>query len=402
MTQQPHPGAPLDLGFLGFERGAHLLIRRALQAVDVGDRITVTGGAPALGVHLRAWARREGHGFTAVPERTATWELARGPAETDRWAGAERAGGPGPDGIVSQPPAHWGLAARGALVEAGGPDTRFDIDDRDVVWADLAPRLYAHAAAAQWDPATAVDWNAGTAAPAEVEAAVVQVMTYLVENEQAAIVVPAGLLARVHPHFREVQQLLAVQTADEARHMEVFTRRALLHGGEMGTSSVGGRSSLATLLAEPDFSLASFLLSVLGEGSFLSLLSFLERHAPDPVTAQVTRLARTDEARHVAFGVAHLEHQGSIDPSLRGKLRTAIERRHDTLADTAGLNADVFDALVVLAAGAWTPTAIARGHAAVQELHHAMDDGRRQRLSRLGFPPDEAAELSALHTRNFM
>jgi len=31
-----------------------------------------------------------------------------------------------------------------------------------------------------------------------------------------------------------------------------------------------------------------------------------------------------------------------------------------------------------------------------------MDDGRRQRLDRLGFPPNEAAELSSLHTRNFM
>jgi hypothetical protein len=141
---------------------------------------------------------------------------------------------------------------------------------------------------------------------------------------------------------------------------------------------------------------------VLGEGSFLSLLGFLEQHAPDPVTRQVTRLARVDEARHVAFGVAHLQHQAQLDPALRGKLRAAVERRHDTLADTAGLNADVFDALVILAAGEWTPEAIARGHRAVQDLHHAMDEGRRQRLTRLGFPDDEAAEVSALHTRNFM
>ncbi|MFC5061815.1 ferritin-like domain-containing protein [Actinomycetospora atypica] len=396
--------APLDLGFLGFERGAHLLVDRALRAVPVGGRVVVTGGDPALGVHLRAWARRRGHRFTTSPDRSAVFELVRGSADTDRWAGAERAGGPGVDGIVARPPARWGLAARGALVEAGGPVGRFDLDDRDVVWADLAPRLYAHAAAAQWDPATAVDWDARPEVPVppDVEAAVVQVMTYLVENEQAAIVVPAGLLARVHPHFREVQQLLAVQAADEARHMEVFTRRALLHGTEMGTSSAGGRSSLATLLAEPDFSLATFLLSVLGEGSFLALLAFLERHAPDPVTARITHLARIDEARHVAFGVAHLEHQSHRDPTLPGKLRAAIERRHDALVDTAGLNADVFDALVVLAAGDWTPEAVARGYDAVQDLHHAMDDGRRQRLARLGFPPDEAAELSALHTRNFM
>jgi hypothetical protein len=390
------PGAPLDLGWLGFERGAHLLVERALRA---DPRIRVIGGDPALSVHLRVWCRARGHGFADDPD--GGWIVDRGPAEAQRWAGAERAGGPSVDGIVRRPPAHWGLAARGALVEAGGPPAPFDLDDRDVVWADLAPRLYAHAAAAQWDPATAVDWTA-PAPPPEIEAAVVQVMTYLVENEQAALVIPARLLARVHPHFREVQQLLAVQAADEARHMEVFTRRALLHGGQMGTSSAGGRASLVTLLTEPDFSLASFLLSVLGEGSFLALLSFLDRHAPDPVTRQVTRLARVDEARHVAFGVAHLEHQSALDPSLRGKLRAAVERRHDALADTAGLNADVLDALVVLAAGAWTPEAIARGHAAVGELHRQMDEGRRQRLSRLGFPPDEAAELSALHTRNFM
>jgi hypothetical protein len=247
-----------------------------------------------------------------------------------------------------------------------------------------------------------VDWSIGRALPADNESAVVQVMTYLVENEQAALVIPARLLARVHPHFREVLQLLAVQAADEARHVEVFTRRALLCGAELGTSSVGGRSSLNSLLTEPDFSLATFLLSVLGEGSFLSLLGFLDTHAPDPVTRQVTRLARVDEARHVAFGVAHLEHQAGLDRTLLGRLRTAIERRHDALIDTTGLNADVFDALVVLAAGEWTPEAIARGYRAVQDLHAAMDDGRRQRLQRLGFPDDEAAELSALHTRNFM
>ena len=145
-------------------------------------------------------------------------------------------------------------------------------------------------------------------------------MTYLVENEQAALVIPARLLSRVHPHFHEVQQLLAVQAADEARHMEVFTRRALLRGGEMGTSSVGGRASLSTLLYEADFTLASFLLSVLGEGSFLTLLGFLDTHAPDPVTRAVTRLARVDEARHVAFGVAHLEHQAPAGPEHAGSV----------------------------------------------------------------------------------
>lgn len=87
---------------------------------------------------------------------------------------------------------------------------------------------------------------------------------------------------------------------------------------------------------------------------------------------------------------------------MRHRLRAAIERRHDALRDTAGLNEDVFDALVLLAAGSFAPDAVRRGWDAVQPLQHDMDDGRRRRLARLGFTGAEAAELSALHTRNFM
>ena len=229
---------PLDLEHLSFTSGAHLLINRALRTLPPRGQLRVIGTDPTLGVHLRAWCRSTGHGFAVDP--AGGFQVGRGQIEQQRWTGAQRAGRPDPDGIVRRPPAHWGLAARGALVEAGGPPASFDLDDRDVVWADLAPRLYAHAAARQWDPATAVNWTTATELPAEIETAVVQVMTYLVENEQAALVIPARLLARIHPHFREVQQLLAVQAADEARHIEIFTRRALLHGGQMGTSQSAG------------------------------------------------------------------------------------------------------------------------------------------------------------------
>ncbi|MBB6348105.1 ferritin-like domain-containing protein [Nonomuraea muscovyensis] len=401
-----------DLAGIGFDQGAQVILRRELALLPPGGRLGVTGTHDALVVHLAAWCRREGHALTVPPDGdpvepgtpggpVRAW-IVPGPATRMRWAGGERAGGVDPSQVVSRPAAHWGLAARGALVEPGGPPAPFDLDRKEVVWADLAPALYAQAAARQWDPATAIEWDCVFELPAEVEAAVVQVMTYLVENEQAALVVPARLLARVHPHFREVTQLLAVQAADEARHIEVFTRRATLRGEELGTSSAGGRASLTSLLAEPDFSLASFLLSVLGEGTFLNLLSFLGRYAPDPVTRRIAALAHQDEARHVAFGVAHLAEQSRRDPAFRGRLRGAIERRHDVLADTAGINEDVLDALTLLAAGSWSPRAIADGHAAVQRLQAEMFDGRRNRLVRLGFPADEATELSALHTRNFM
>ena len=131
-------------------------------------------------------------------------------------------------------------------------------------------------------------------------------------------------------------------------------------------------------------------------------MRFLHTHAPDPVTADVTRLALTDEARHVAFGVAHTAHAARSDPAFLAQLRAAIERRHSALMDTAGLNDQVYDSLVLLAAGSWQPAAIAQGWAEVQKLQYAMDQGRQRRLQHIGFPADEAAELSALHSRNFM
>ena len=120
------------------------------------------------------------------------------------------------------------------------------------------------------------------------------------------------------------------------------------------------------------------------------------------MTRQVARLAAQDEARHVAFGMGHLQYAVAHDPSLRGRLAAAAARRHDALAQTAGLNGEVFDALVLLAAGGWEPDAIAGGFEKVQTLKREMATDRTSRLIKLGFDPVEAGNLSELHTRNFM
>lgn len=392
----------VDLADLGLDEGGHLLIKRALATTP---SVTIRGTAGSLAVDVAPWCRALGHRVERVEQRddevdgaqVHVFRIDRGP---DRWVGAERAG------TVAEPvahaPARWGLAARGALVEAGAPALDLPLADRGSLWADEAARLYAQAAASQWDPATAIPWDAPIDHPPEVEDAVVQVMTYLIENETTALLVPTRFLGRLHPHYREVMQLLAIQGADEARHIEVFTRRARLRRDQLGLSTAGGQASLASLFDEPEFAVASFLLSVLGEGSFLALLWFLRDHAPDLCTRELARLAAQDEARHVAFGLAHLQRHVAEEPALRERLAAAIERRHSALAHTAGLNAEVFDALILLAAGSWEPAALRRGHAAVLDLQRDMDEGRRGRLVRLGFAPDVAIALSALHTRNFM
>jgi len=398
----------VDLGSLRFSEGGHLLVKRALRKAGTGQAIRVAGTSSELEIDLRAWCRDQGHTFkldSSGGEQRKRALLVNGGAETNRWAGAQRAGGADPrqaDAVVPHPPRRWGLAARGAIVEAGTPEFDFLLVHKGEVWADDAARLYAQAVAAQWDPANAIPWDTTFHLDHDVEDAVVQIMTYLIENETAALIVPSRFIAQLHPHFREVMQLLAIQTADEARHMEVFTRRGLLKRDRLGFSTVGGQASLKTLVDEPDFAIASFLLSTLGEGTFLSLLWFIEQYAPDPVTAAVAKLSAQDEARHVAFSVAHLTQHLNSDSSLRPHLAGAVRRRNDALRQTAGLNAEVFDALVLIAAGSWEPADLREGHRRVMQLTQEMNEGRQKRLRRLGFTESDATELSGLHTRNFM
>jgi hypothetical protein len=151
-----------------------------------------------------------------------------------------------------------------------------------------------------------------------------------------------------------------------------------------------------------DFSEAAFLLSVLGEGTFLDLLSFIERYAPDEATAELARRARNDESRHVHFGLAHISHALSRDTSLYGRLEAAVRRRAATLAGVGSVPAAVQDALTVLAAGGTGPRQIARGHDAFRDLLETMHQNRIKRLLHAGFEPAQAETISTLHTANFM
>lgn len=392
----------IDIENLGLDAGAHLLIKHGLAKIPVGGEVLVKGSAPGWEAQLSAWCRAQGHPLTFADGKA---KIVRSGIHAGRWRGAIRSGHADPnqnDAVHEHALPCYGLSARGATVEAGVPEFVFRLDQKHEVWTDSAADLYAQAVAAQWNPDQAIDWDAAFDLPGEVEDAVAQVMTYMIENENAALVVPARFLGQLHPHFREVQAVLAMQVADEARHIEVFTRRLRLRGREPALSTAGGQASLKTLLDEPDFSVAGFLLSVLGEGTFVSLLNFLHAHAPDPVTRQIARLAARDEARHVAFGMAHLLRRLEHEPAFRSRLAHAVEARNDALSAASGLNEEVFDALILLAAGEFTPTAIAAGYARVQALMTDMAEGRLARLVRLGFEEKAAQRLAALHTRNFM
>jgi hypothetical protein len=408
----------VDGGELPLGGGLLSLLRPALDLVEPGGVVALLSSSGGVREDLPAWCRLERHeylGRAAAPDgrdrhlvARSALGVPRGPRESGLRL-PRRAGGAllAADVVAAVPlperadPAS-GFAPRGARVEPGGPPYPFTLLERDRVAPPEIGALYDQAVAAQWDASRDIPWDKVRALSPALERALGQVMTFLAENELSALYVPSRFVARVHPAYAEVAMFLATQLADEARHVDVFLKRARAAGGGAGVSSAATSRSLLSLLEPDDFTVAAFLLSVLGEGTFLDLLRFVETHAPDDATAEIARRTRADEARHVHFGVAHVRHGLACDPSLFARLEAAVRLRAATLHDLAGVPAPLQDALTILAAAGDDPRAVGRGHDAFRQLLDDMHHNRIKRLQTAGFTAAQAEHLSALHTPNFM
>jgi TusA-related sulfurtransferase len=421
VTSPGEPAASFDGEDLDLASGLIFALDVCLSDIEVGEVLELRSRNPAVGHELPAWCRGTGHRLVATEpdgsDRTI-FRIERGPFGSlmfqDRpdWGVTPTFRHDGFDtrdwliGKAAEIPERadptTGFAPRGAVVEDGAPPFPYTETERDRVWAHNVASLYEQATASQWDASADIRWRDLEALPTHLERAVCQIMTHLAENEYAALYVPARFIPRIHPHFTEVALFLATQVNDEARHIEAFTKRALANGGGLQVSSAMTQTSLRSLLEQEDFSHASFLLSVLGEGTFLEYLAFVERFAPEPVTAEIARRARIDEARHVAFGVEHARHYLRADPDRVTELFEAVRRRASFLADASGTSPHIEEALVILAAGAVTPSRIRKGVKEVRALQGTMHRRRVTRLTQLGFPAPFAEEMSEMHTPNFM
>ena len=291
-------GRDVDLGDLGLDRGRAPAAaagagppaarRPAARSAAATRRCGCTCAPGAAARATASSGRIGGAGRDAVRDR------ARRPRRTPRWLGADRAGDPAPAVAAARRPAGaWRPAARWSRPAAPSRTSTWTT----ATWCGPTsrPGCTRTRPRAQWDPATAVDvGRTPFALPDEVEAAVVQVMTYLVENEQAALV-GAGAVPRAASIRTSARSCSCSRCRWPTRPAtwRCSRRRALLPAAPTRAPrrpAAGRRCSRC--VDEPDFSLASFLLSVLGEGSFVDLLAFLDEHAPDPVTRRVAWLAQ--------------------------------------------------------------------------------------------------------------
>lgn len=289
------------------------------------------------------------------------------------------------------------FAPRGSTIDPFIPPLGFTINRKIDVWADNLPELYEKAKSQQWNASTSIPWRSLPHLPEDVERAVSQVMTFLAANEYIALYLPAKFLPRISPHFNEVVLFLATQLVDEARHVEVFTRRASAVTGPQYISA-GTQYSLKSLLDIEDYAKAKFLLNVLGEGTFEDLFTFLLEVAPDPVTREIIRLAKADEARHVAYGVTRTKRQLQHDPNMKKQLLEAIEERASYLYAVSGADPFVVEALALLAGGGSEAKQVEEGMKRVSQLYEQMHETRVRRLVQAGFDRDTAVKVSELHS----
>ena len=262
-----------------------------------------TRSPPGRVAHLIA------RGSLGVPARRARGRAAAPRREGGRVTASDDARGrPVPR---ARRPGARGFAPRGARVEPGGPAYPFD--------ARRARSRRAARGRAALRPGRRRAVGRDARHPVgegrrrcrrRSSARVGQVMTFLAENELSALYVPAQFLPRIHPAYAETAMFLATQMADEARHIDVFLKRARAGGGRR-RRLVGHDVALAPLAARARATSRRprSCSSVLGEGTFLDLLRFVERpRARRGDRGARHARARADETRHVHFGLAHVRH----------------------------------------------------------------------------------------------
>lgn len=229
---------------------------------------------------------------------------------------------------------HRSMAPRGASIPDDVPSLGFTINDKDECWADNAAELYEEAVARQWSSARDIPWNELKPLPADLEHAMCQLCTFLTEVEFIAADGPTRWMSRMNQDFLEVKLFLATQAMDEARHTDVFRKRALANGGGLGKASPLAQLSLKRVFDSPSFSAQTARLHLLGEGFVLTMFRQGEFIAPSRVDQEIFRRCMQDESRHVGYGTMHLRTQLKSRPELAEEIHDQLDDAESILLQT--------------------------------------------------------------------
>ena len=195
------------------------------------------------------------------------------------------------------------------------------------IWLANAAMLYEEALQRQWSSATDIPWHTIKPLPDDIERAECQLATFLTEVEFVAADVPGRWIANTTPDYFEPRMFLISQIMDEARHLDVFRKRALANGGGlMQRPSIATTSGIVGGIdMSRDFTEMSARLHISGEGGVLTIFRMGELMSYNQAEERIYRLAAQDESRHVAFGVMHLRYLSEMAPERMEEVHTYLD-----------------------------------------------------------------------------
>ena len=253
-------------------------------------------------------------------------------------------------GVIPEYAPRRTMAPRGSDVDPEVPDMGYEINERAEVWSDNVLDLYEEAVSRQWSATRDIPWGELPELDPDIEHAMCQLATVLSEVEMVAADFPAKWLWRINHDFVEAKMFLCTQIMDEARHTEVFRKRALANGGGLGRASAVVERFLKLILDAQSYDEGSALMHLLGEGIVLSLFRAGAALSPSPVEQKIFRLCMQDEARHVAYGTMHLRYRLAADPSMAEDFHHYLNHGEEIIAMIFS-TPEIVEPTAILAAG---------------------------------------------------
>ena len=238
---------------------------------------------------------------------------------------------------------------RGAAKRDAVPRVGYYIDSKADVWSENSTLLYEEAVQRQWSSATDIPWETMEELPDEIERAFCQLCTFLTEVEFIAGDTPGQWVPKISNQHFETKLFLCSQIMDEARHLDVFRKRALANGG--GLLQASPTSTLRTLINAKDFTEMSVLMHVQAEGFIQSMFRMGELIAQNDAEKRMFRLCAQDESRHLGYGVMHLKYVLAEEPWRREEIHSYLDEAENADPETGTFGIQVAEALIVLLGG---------------------------------------------------
>ncbi len=281
---------------------------------------------------------------------------------------------------------------RGAIARPTAPKVgNYSVRTKADIWLRNGAQLYEEAVQRQWSSAVDIPWETLEELPDEIERAECQLTTFLTEVEFVAGDVPGKWISETSPDYYEPRMYLITQIMDEARHLDVFRKRAFANGGglleQVRTSTGGG----GVIDSARDFTEMSARLHISGEGSVLSLFRMGERMSYNDAEKAIYRLAASDESRHVAFGVMHLQYLAQTDPERKEEIHGYLDEIEMALAaasdsqNPAARGTVSNTALSILLGGGADATSIHEGNQILLAVRQRQVKEYIQRMKVAGF-----------------